>query len=67
MRLLLAEDERSLSRAIVTLLERNNFSADAVYNGEDALAYVENGNYDGVILDVMTVSYTHLDVYKRQF
>ena len=41
MRILLAEDERSLSRALVALLERSNYSADAVYDGEEALAYLE--------------------------
>ena len=41
MRILLAEDERSLSRALVALLEKNNYSADAVYDGEEALAYLE--------------------------
>ena len=45
MRILLAEDERSLSRP--ALLEKNNYSADAVYDGEEALAYLEGGNYDG--------------------
>ena len=35
------------------LLEKNNYSADAVYDGEEALAYLEGGNYDGVILDIM--------------
>lgn len=53
MRLLLAEDEVSLSRAIVRILEKNNYTADAVYNGEDALTYLESGNYDALILDVM--------------
>lgn len=53
MRLLLAEDEASLSKAIVTILEKNNYSVDAVYNGEDALVYLESDNYDGVILDIM--------------
>lgn len=53
MRLLLAEDERSLTRAIVTILEKNNYSVDAVYNGEQVLEYLESDNYDGVILDVM--------------
>lgn len=33
MRILLAEDERSLSRAIFALLEKHNYSADAVYDG----------------------------------
>ena len=53
MRILLAEDERSLSRAIIKIFEKNNYSADAVYNGEDALTYLEGGNYDVVVLDVM--------------
>lgn len=53
MRLLLAEDERSLSRAIVAILEKNNYTVDAVYDGEEALEYLAAGNYDGVILDLM--------------
>ena len=53
MRLLLAEDEQDLSKALVTVLKHNNYSVDAVFNGEDALTYLENGNYDGVILDIM--------------
>lgn len=53
MRLLLAEDELSLSKALARILERNNYSVDAVYNGEDALRYLESGSYDAAILDVM--------------
>ncbi len=53
MRILLAEDERSLSRAIVALLEKNNYSADAVYDGAEALEYLAAENYDAVILDIM--------------
>lgn len=37
MRILLAEDEVSLSNALVTILKRNNYSVDVVYNGEDAM------------------------------
>ena len=53
MRLLLAEDEKSLSRAVTAVLQKNNYSVDAVYDGQEALEYLETGNYDGVILDVM--------------
>ena len=53
MRILLAEDERSLSRALVVLLEKNNYSVDAVYDGEEFLNYLEGGNYDAAILDIM--------------
>ncbi len=48
MRLLLAEDEKDLSRALITILKRNNYSADAVYDGEAALEYLETNNYDGL-------------------
>ena len=53
MRLLLAEDERSLARAVSAILEKNNFSVDVVYDGADALDYLRAGNYDGAILDIM--------------
>ena len=65
MRILLAEDERSLSRAVVALLEKSNYSADAVYDGEEALAYLEAGNYDGVILDIMMPKVDGLEVLRR--
>ena len=53
MKLLFAEDERSLSRAITHILEKNCYSVDAVYDGRAALEYLENGDYDAVILDIM--------------
>ena len=53
MRILIAEDEKSLARALTKIFEINNFSADAVYNGEDALFYLESNNYDVVVMDVM--------------
>ena len=65
MRILLAEDERALSRAIVKILEKNNYSADAVYNGEDALVYIENGNYDAIILDIMMPKLDGISVLRR--
>ncbi len=53
MRLLYAEDEKSLARAVSTILVKNNYSVDVVYDGESALDYLATENYDGVILDVM--------------
>lgn len=53
MKLLLAEDERSLSRAIAKILEKNHYTVDAVDNGEDALSYLETRDYDVAILDIM--------------
>lgn len=64
MRLLLAEDERALSKALVTILERNNYSVDAVDNGQAALDYLEADNYDGVILDIMMPKVDGITVLK---
>ena len=65
MRLLFAEDERSLSRAVCAILKKNNYSVDAVYNGADALDYLATENYDGVILDVMMPKMDGFTVLKR--
>ena len=64
MRILLAEDERSLSRAVIALLEKNNYSADAVYDGQEALEYLEVGNYDALILDLMMPKMDGLTVLR---
>ena len=53
MRLLLAEDERELSRALTAILTHHNYSVDTVDNGEDALDYLIDGQYDGAVLDIM--------------
>ena len=65
MRILLAEDERSLARALVHILEKNNYSAEAVYDGEEALCYLEAGNYDAAILDIMMPKMDGITVLKR--
>lgn len=65
MKLLLAEDELSLSRAIIKILEKNNYTAEAVYNGEDALKYLETGNFDAVILDIMMPKMDGITVLQK--
>ncbi len=65
MRLLLAEDEKSLSKAIIAILQKNHYSADAVYNGVDALDYLSSGNYDAVILDIMMPKLDGISVLKK--
>ena len=65
MRILLAEDERSLSRAVTALLERNHYAVDAVYDGAEALDYLEGGNYDALILDIMMPKMDGMEVLRR--
>ena len=40
MRLLLAEDEASLSKAVVMILKKNNYTVDAAYDGVEALEFL---------------------------
>lgn len=65
MRLLLAEDEKALAKALKAILERSNYSVDAVYDGEAALEYMAAGNYDGIILDIMMPKKDGLTVLKE--
>ncbi len=65
MRLLLAEDERALSKALAIILERSNYSVDTVYDGEAALEYLAADNYDGVILDIMMPKKDGITVLKE--
>ena len=65
MRILLAEDEKALSKAIIKIFEKNNCSADAVYDGEDALIYLESGDYDVAVLDIMMPKMDGITVLKK--
>lgn len=64
MRLLLAEDEKSLSHALLTILEKSHYSVDAVYDGQEALEYLESEAYDGLILDIMMPKVDGITVLK---
>ncbi len=65
MRILLAEDERTLSRALVKIFEKNNYSADAVYNGVEAIDYLAAGNYDVAVFDVMMPKMDGITALKK--
>ena len=65
MRLLIAEDEKSLSKALTVILEKNNYSVDAAYDGVEALDYLAVGQYDGLILDIMMPRMDGLTVLRR--
>ena len=65
MRILIAEDEKALSKVLVKIFEKNNYSVDSVGNGADAIDYIEAGNYDVVILDVMMPKADGITVLKK--
>ena len=65
MRILLAEDEKSMSKALTVILTKNNYSVDAVFDGEEALSYIKTGDYDLAILDVMMPKMDGFEVVKQ--
>ncbi len=64
MKILLAEDERDYSRALVKLLRHRNYAVDAVYDGREALDYGLAGRYDGIILDIMMPRIDGIEVLR---
>ena len=62
MRVLIAEDEMSTAKAMKLLLEKANFSADIVYNGNDAWEYIQAVDYDVIVLDIMMPYKSGMDV-----
>ena len=65
MKLLYAEDEISMSEAVVDILTYHKYNVDAVYDGENALAYAEAEQYDGIILDIMMPKLSGLEVLEQ--
>lgn len=65
MRLLLCEDEKDLSAALTVMLKHSHYSVDTVFDGEEALDYLETGNYDGVILDIMMPKLDGISVLQQ--
>ncbi len=65
MKLLLAEDEKSLSKAVSVLLKKNNYTVDAAYDGIEALEFLDVNEYDGIILDVMMPRLDGISVLKK--
>lgn len=65
MRILIAEDEVGIAKALKLILEKNRFSVDMVHNGTDALDYLLSVSYDAVVLDIMMPGLDGLEVLSR--
>ena len=65
MRILIAEDEVGIAKALKLVLEKNRFAVDMVHNGLDALEYMLSVSYDAVVLDIMMPGLDGLEVLKR--
>ncbi len=65
MRILLADDEVEITRALRTMLERNRYGVDVARDGREALDYLETTTYDAVVLDIMMPRLDGLTVLRR--
>lgn len=64
MRLLIAEDEKNLNKTLTERLTKIGYTIDGCFDGEDALYYIENTRYDGIILDVMMPKMNGFEVLR---
>ena len=65
MRILIADDEKEITKALEILLEYHKYSVDIVNNGEEALTYALSNAYDGIILDIMMPGISGLQVLQK--
>ena len=65
MRILIAEDEVEIARALKVLLEKNKCAVDIVHNGKDAWDFASQGKYDVIVLDIMMPEMDGLEVLRR--
>ena len=65
MRLLIAEDDNDIRKALIALLQKNNYTVDGTDNGLDAYMFASQGQYDGIILDIMMPGLDGLEVLSK--
>ncbi len=64
MRILIAEDEVTIARALKVMLEKNKYAVDIVHNGLDALDFILATHYDALVLDIMMPGLDGISVLK---
>ena len=64
MRLLVVEDEVNLNKTLTERLTKVGYTVDSCFDGEDALYYIENTQYDGIVLDVMMPKINGFEVLR---
>ena len=65
MRLLLAEDEKDLSKALVAVLTHTGYETDAAFDGVEALEFLEKNDYDAIVMDIMMPRMDGIEALKR--
>lgn len=65
MRILIAEDEVAIAKALKHMLEKAKYSVDIVHDGTSAWEYVSSLSYDVVVLDIMMPGMSGLEVLTK--
>lgn len=65
MKILIAEDEITIAKALKVMLEKNKYSVDMVHNGVDALDYIMTYPYNALVLDIMMPGMDGIEVLKN--
>ena len=64
MRVLVADDEQDMARALEAMLKSDGYEVDTVYDGQAALDFGETGTYDCIVLDIMMPYRDGLEVVR---
>ncbi len=65
MRILVVEDERDLNRVISKRLESEGYSVDRCFDGEETLDFIDVGEFDAIIMDIMMPRINGIEVLKQ--
>ncbi len=65
MRILIAEDEKSLNRIIAKQLKASGYSVDCAFNGEEAYDLISMTDYDAAVFDVMMPKIDGFSLLKK--
>ena len=64
-KVLVVDDEKLIVKGIRFSLEQDNMEVDCAYDGEEALKYVKNNEYDLILLDVMLPKFSGFEVCQQ--
>lgn len=65
MKILLAEDEKQLSRVLIMAMKSVGYDVDLVFNGQEAVEHAQANAYDVIIFDIMMPVKTGLEALKE--
>lgn len=65
MRILIAEDEKSLNKILAKQLKATGYSVDCAFDGEEADDFLFSGEYDAAVFDIMMPRLDGISLVKK--